>query len=242
MNSARIIPVLLLKSNGLVKGIRFRDHKYVGDPINAVKIFNDKEVDELIFLDITASYENKQPNIDIVAKLADECYMPFAFGGGIKNVFEIGRVIESGAEKVSLNSSAFENPALIKEASSIFGSQSIIISIDYQRSFLGKKLVWTKSATNKTSVQVLEWAKKAEDMGAGEILLTSIDLDGSGQGYDLEMIEQISSAISIPLIACGGAGKAEDFTSALEKGASAVAAGSKFVFHGKHRAVLISYP
>ncbi|OGV37088.1 MAG: imidazole glycerol phosphate synthase subunit HisF [Lentisphaerae bacterium GWF2_49_21] len=242
MNTPRVIPILLLKGEGLVKGIAFKDHKYVGDPINAVRIFNDKEVDELVFLDIDASQKGRKPNIDLIRKLADECYMPFAAGGGITDVDEIRGILEAGAEKVSINTAAVKNPELIREASSIFGSQSIVVSIDVRKNWLGKYLVCAKSGSEQTDLDPVQFAKKMQALGAGEILLTRIENDGTMNGYDLVLIKKIAEVLEIPLIACGGAGKMEDFSSALKEGASAVAAGAKFVLHGKHRAVLITYP
>jgi len=242
MNTPRVIPILLLKGEGLVKGIAFKDHKYVGDPINAVRIFNDKEVDELVFLDIDASQKGRKPNIDLIRKLADECYMPFAAGGGITDVDEIRGILEAGAEKVSINTAAVKNPELIREASSIFGSQSIVVSIDVRKNWLGKYLVCAKSGSEQTDLDPVQFAKKMQALGAGEILLTRIENEQGMNGYDLVLIKKIAEVLEIPLIACGGAGKMEDFSSALKEGASAVAAGAKFVLHGKHRAVLITYP
>ncbi|MFZ2656383.1 MAG: AglZ/HisF2 family acetamidino modification protein [Victivallales bacterium] len=242
MNTPRVIPVLLLKSDGLVKGIAFKDHKYIGDPINAVRIFNDKEVDELLFLDINASLKNRRPNIDLIRKLADECYMPFGVGGGIRNVDEIRDILGAGAEKVSINTSAVENPELIREASGIFGSQSVVVSIDVRKNWLGKYYVCIKSGSEQTDLDPVDWARKAQELGAGEILLTRIENDGTMNGYDVELIRKVAEVLGIPLIASGGAGKMEDFSSALKEGASAVAAGAKFILHGKHRAVLITYP
>ena len=242
MNTPRVIPILLLKGDGLVKGISFKNHKYVGDPINAVRIFNDKEVDELIFLDIEAGMKNRSPNLELIRKLADECYMPFIAGGGITNVEEIRQILEAGAEKVSLNTSAFDSPELIRQASSIFGSQSIVVSIDVRKNWLGRYQVCVKSGTEQTDIDPVDHAKKVQELGAGEILITRVENDGTMSGYDLNLIKLVSNSVDIPVIACGGAGKMEDFSLALENGASAVAAGAKFVFHGKHRAVLITYP
>ncbi len=242
MNTPRIIPILLLKGDGLVKGIAFKDHKYLGDPMNAVRIFNDKEVDELMFLDIEASLKGRTPNVEFIRKLADECYMPFGVGGGISDVEQIREILEAGAEKVSINTSAVRNPELIREASNIFGAQSIVVSIDVRKSWLGKYSVYIKSGSEQTGLDPVDWARKVQDLGAGEILLTRIENDGTMNGYDLDLIRSIAPALEVPLIASGGAGKAEDFEAALSSGASAVAAGAKFVLHGKHRAVLITYP
>ena len=233
----RVIPVLLLKGQGLVKGIQFKNHQYVGDPMNAVHIFNEKEVDELIFLDITATAENRTPALDYVEKIADECYMPFAVGGGIRNVQQIRDILHAGAEKVAFSTAAVETPQLISEAAALFGSQSVVVCIEHKG-----KIVYTRAASRPTKLNVIAWAIQVAELGAGEILLNSIDRDGTRQGYDLDTLQQVAQAVNIPVIACGGAGTIEHLAEALQHGASAVAAGSMFVFHGKHRAVLISYP
>jgi cyclase len=238
----RVIPVLLLRGEGLVKGIQFKNHTYVGDPMNAVHIFNEKEVDELIFLDIIATQENRIPHLEYISQIADECYMPFTVGGGIKDVKQIREILSAGAEKVSINTTAMENPTLITEAANLFGSQSIVVSIDYKKPWLGSKQVFTHSGSRGTKLNPVEWAVNVAEFGAGEILLNSIDRDGTMQGFDLETISQVSNAVNIPVIACGGAWKVEHFDEAVSSGASAVAAGSMFVFHGRRRAVLISYP
>jgi cyclase len=228
--------------DGFVKGIRFKNHKYVGDPINAVKIFNDKEVDELIFLDITASSENRVPRLDLIQNLADECYMPFGVGGGISTVEQIKTILENGAEKVVINTAAIEKPALIQKASSIFGSQSIVVGIDVKKSWLTGERVYSHSGLRKTSLKPAVWAQKAEKLGAGEILLTSIENDGTMAGYNLDLIQRISKSVSIPVIASGGAGHIGHMKEAISQGASAACGGSMFVFTGKHHAVLINYP
>jgi cyclase len=243
MISPRIIPILLLQGEGLVKGIKFRDHKYVGDPMNAVKIFNDKNVDELFFLDITATREGRTPSVEMAQQVAEECYMPFGVGGGIRTVEEMRALLKAGAEKVSINSAAVESPELIKAGSEIFGAQSITVSIDVRRNWMGQYVVYTHSGNNKTKWQAVDWARRAAELGAGEILINSIDRDGTCDGFDLTLIRAVADAVEIPVIACGGAGKYEDFLPAVtEAHASAVAAGSLFVFHGPHRAVLINYP
>jgi len=233
----RVIPLLLLRGQGLVKGIQFKNHQYVGDPMNAVHIFNEKEVDELIFLDISATAENRTPALDYVEKIADECYMPFAVGGGIRNVQQIRDILHAGAEKVAFSTAAVETPQLISEAAALFGSQSVVVCIEYKG-----KTVYTHAASRPTKLDVIAWAIQVAELGAGEILLNSIDRDGTRQGYDLDTLQQVAQAVNIPVIACGGAGTIEHLAEALQHGASAVAAGSMFVFHGKHRAVLISYP
>jgi cyclase len=242
MNIPRIIPCLLLKGDGLVKGVKFKNHTYIGDPLNAVKIFNDKKVDELFFLDITASSEGRIPRLDLIRDIADECYMPFGVGGGICSIQQIKEIIEAGAEKVSINSAAIENPKLIKEAAAIFGNQSIVVSIDVKKNWRGKYVVMSHSGTKKSKWDLINWVKQTEDMGAGEILINSIANDGTMEGYDLELIKAVSGAVSIPVIATGGAGNMNHLADAVSAGASAVAAGSMFVFTGRHRAVLINYP
>ncbi len=239
----RVMPVLLLRGEGLVKGIQFKDYQYIGDPINAVKIFNEKEVDELIFLDISATKENRTPRLEFIEKIADECFMPFAVGGGIKSVKDIREILYAGAEKVSINTAAVENPVLIKEAANLFGSQSVVVSIDVKKKRWGGGYnVYTHTGSKRTELDPVHWAIQAVELGAGEILLNSIDRDGTMQGYDLDLIGQVARAVDVPVIVCGGAGKVEDFGEAVHCGASAVAAGSMFVFHGRKRAVLINFP
>lgn len=242
MRRIRVIPVLLLKDGGLVKSVKFKDYRYVGDPINAVRIFNDKYVDEIAILDISASKRKQEPNIDLISEIASEAFMPLSYGGGISTVKQIEQILYNGVEKVTLNYNAFHNPTLITEAAKQFGSQSIVVSIDAKKGVFGKYKGYTLGCSENTGSNPLELAKKAEDLGAGEIFLNSINQDGTYQGYDLELINQVSKAIGIPLIACGGAGTINDFSKAVKKGASAVAAGSMFVFQRPHQAVLISYP
>lgn len=239
----RIMPCLLLQGKGLVKGVHFKDFKYIGDPINAVKIFSELEVDELVLLDITATKENRILDPEIVSEIADESFMPFAIGGGIKTVEDIRALVNAGAEKVVINTAAVENPGLIKEASNIFGSQSIIVSIDVKKNWLGKYEVFTNCGKKGTKLDPTEFATKMQKHGAGEILLNSIDQDGTMNGYDVELTRKISDSVSIPVIACGGAGTTEHLTRVINEGhASAAAAGSMFVFHGKKRGVLVNFP
>jgi cyclase len=237
----RVIPTLLLKDFGLVKGIRFKDHKYVGDAMNAVRIFNDKGADEIFLLDIAASSRGTTLDEEFVQRVADECYMPFGVGGGISTVEQIGRLVRSGAEKVSLNTAALRRPEFIREAASTFGSQCVVVSIDVGRDWLRRPRVFGACGQNKTSLDPVDWAKQVEELGAGEILLTSIGREGTGEGYDLELIRSIAGSVSIPVIASGGAGSAAHIPEAVAEGASAAAAGSMFVFRGPHRAVLIQY-
>lgn len=243
MLKTRVIPCLLLKNNGLVKTVKFKDPTYVGDPINAVKIFNDKEVDELVFLDITATPDNRRPQMKLISQIASECFMPLGYGGGIRSIDDIREILNLGVEKVIINSYAAENPAFIREASELFGSQSIVVSIDVKKNFFGKYEVCIRSGENRTKMHPVDFAAKMQEMGAGEIFLNSIDRDGMMKGFDLELIKIVSEAVSIPVIACGGAATTSHFAEAVKSsGASAVAAGSMFVFHGKFRAVLINYP
>lgn len=242
MLATRVIPTLLLQGTGLVKGKKFKKHRYVGDPINAVKIFNDKEVDEIIFLDISATPNNAEPNYELIEDIASQAFIPFAYGGGIKNLDQIKRIFALGVEKVILNTSAFDSPELIKQASQFAGAQSIVVCIDVKKSIWGKNTVVTGCGNQKTKLDVLEYAKKVEQLGAGEIMINAVDREGSGNGYDLELIRMLSQELSVPIVASCGAGSLEHFLEAKNAGASAVAAGSMFVFHGKHEAVLITYP
>ena len=242
MSNVRVIPVLLLRNAGLYKSLKFKDHKYVGDPINAIKIFNEKEADELVFLDITASVQQQEPNYSMLADIASECFMPLCYGGGIRSIEQIEKILYSGVEKVSLNTAAIEIPGLVNTAAKKFGSSTIVISFDVKKSLFGGYAVYIKSGTKSTKLSPVEFARMMENEGAGEILLNSIDADGTMKGYDIELIKTVSDKVGIPVIACGGAGSLDHMKAAVQVGASAVAAGSFFVFQGKHRAVLITYP
>ena len=243
MLRTRVIPCLLLKGNGLVKTVQFKNPTYIGDPINAVKIFNDKEVDELVFLDIAATAEKRGPNFKLLNEISTECFMPLGYGGGITSLQEIEKLFNLGIEKVILNSSAFHHPKLISEAVHVFGSQSIIAAMDVKKGWLSKKqTVYVNAGSLNTKTSPLEYAKKMEDAGVGEIIVNSIDADGTMLGYDLHLIQAVSSELKIPVVALGGAGGLEDLSKAKKAGASAVAAGSMFVFQKAHRAVLITYP
>lgn len=237
------MPCLLLRNRGLVKTVRFKDPNYVGDPINTIRIFNEKEVDELILLNITATMEKKQPNLQVISEVASECFMPLTYGGGMRSIDDAKIIFSLGVEKVAINSYAVENPSFIRECADLFGSQSIIVSIDVKKTWLGKYVVHTHGGRTATTFDPVEWAQQAERAGAGELLLTSIDRDGTFEGYDIELIKQVTSAVNIPVIACGGAGTVEDFTAAVKNGgASAVAAGSMVVYQGKNRGVLTNFP
>jgi imidazole glycerol-phosphate synthase subunit HisF len=242
MRRVRVIPVLLLRKGGLVKSIRFKNFKYVGDPINAVRIFNEKEIDEIVVLDIDAGRERRGPNFLQVGELAGEAFIPMAYGGGISTIDEIKKLFYLGIEKVVLNHQAFANPSLITEAAKLVGSQSVVVSIDVKKNFLGKYKIYIKNGTESIGMEPMAFALKMQEAGAGEILLNNIDRDGTYEGYDLELIKTLSHGLKIPLIACGGASGLDDFANAINSGASAVAAGSIFVFQRPHNAVLISYP
>jgi len=238
----RVIPVLLLKGQGLVKTKQFDKSQYIGDPINAVRIFNDLEVDELVFLDILATRENRTISPDMVKQIGDEAYMPFAVGGGIKSTADALALINAGAEKIILNSSFINNPELVAELASLIGNQSVVVSLDIKKNWLGKYQAYTKAGSQKVNESILDLVCKAERLGAGELIINSITHDGMMQGYDLELIEQISSAVNIPVVACGGAGNLRHLREATDAGAHAVASGSLFVYHGARNAVLLNYP
>ena len=242
MLKTRVIPVLLMKNAGLYKGVKFKNHKYVGDPINTVKIFNDKEVDELVIFDIEASRLNKPINFELLENIASEAFMPIAYGGGIKTLDDAQKLFSLGIEKVVLNTSAIENLDLVKKLVDSYGSQSVVFSLDVKKSFFGKYEAYSYSGSKKVKMLPAELAKKMQDLGIGELIINSIDNDGVMQGYDLAIIKEIATQLTIPVIACGGAGNLEDFNKAKEVGAHGCAAGSMFVYNGIHKAVLISYP
>jgi imidazole glycerol-phosphate synthase subunit HisF len=239
----RVIPVLLLRNRGLVKTVRFEAPTYLGDPINVVKLFNDKEVDELVFLDINATVENRRPPFDYLGEIASECFMPLGYGGGVRRLDDIKTMLSVGIEKVAINSYAVENPMLVRQASDAIGSQSIVVSIDGKKDRLGRYRVVIHGGRKVTRLDPVLFAVQMAEAGAGEILLNSVDRDGTYQGYDLDLVKRVASAVDIPVVACGGARDVVDLARVVrEGGASAAAAGSLFVFTGKHRAVLISYP
>jgi cyclase len=234
--------VLLLHKGGLVKSVKFKNYRYVGDPINAVKIFNEKEIDEIVVLDIDAGRDQRGPDMDQIKDIAGEAFIPLAYGGGISTIDEVKKLFYLGIEKVILNFQAHANPSLITEAARLVGSQSVVVSIDVKKNLFGKNKVYVKNGTEGIGKDPLEFALAMQEAGAGEIFLNSIDRDGTYRGYDLPLIKELSQALRIPLIACGGASSIDDFGSAIGAGASAVAAGSMFVFQRPHNAVLISYP
>lgn len=243
MLQARIIPVLLLENKGLVKSIKFKDFTYIGDPINAVRIFNEKEVDEIVLLDINASREKREPNFDLIAEIGSEAFVPFAYGGGVSEISHVKKIMYAGAEKVVINSAFLQKPNFITEVSEYIGSSSTVVSIDVKKNLWGKYRGFTHVQNKIIDNTPVELAQKAEQLGAGELFINSVDLDGMMTGYDLILLQEICKTVSIPVVACGGAGKITDLRDALQKAnVDAVAAGSMFVFHGKHRAVLINYP
>lgn len=238
----RLIPVLLIESRGrLVKSIQFKNHVYVGDPQNAVKIFNEKEVDELIILDIRAA-QRGEPDYKYVEQVVTECFMPVTYGGGVFSIESFSKVIAAGVEKVSLSTVGLTHAEAVSQAAARFGSSSVVVTIDVKKDMLGRRRVYSHFARKLTDKDPVAYAQLLEKKGAGEILLQSVDRDGTMEGYDLELIKAVASAVTIPVIACGGAGSLRHFSEAMQAGASAAAAGSKFVFYGKHRAVLINYP
>jgi cyclase len=242
MMKHRVIPCLLLRDGGLVKTQRFANPKYVGDPINAIRIFNEKEVDELLVLDIEASKTKREPNYDLIEQFASECFMPLAYGGGIATVEQVKRLFSIGVEKISVQTSALANLNLIKDIASRYGNQSVVMSLDIKKNLIGRHKLYSFATGKVLNQDWLDLMKTAIDAGAGEILLNAVDRDGTMSGMDLLLIERAASVCSVPLIAVGGVGSLSDIKAAVDVGANAVAAGAFFVYHGPHRAVLITYP
>jgi len=240
----RIIPCLLVHENGLVKTVKFKDPKYVGDPINAVKIFNEKEVDELIVVDIDASRYGKEPDYKMIENLAVECRMPLCYGGGIKNISQAQKIFGLGVEKIAFSSAAIENPQIISEIAERVGNQSVVVVLDIKKKTLSSKYeLYIHNGTKSTGIDPISFAVEMQKLGAGEIVVNSIDQDGVMKGYDMNLINKIREVISIPITAMGGAGSLDDIGNVIcEHGIIGVAAGSLFVFKGKYRAVLINYP
>lgn len=239
----RIIPCLLVHNKGLVKTIKFKDPKYVGDPINAVKIFNEKEADELMVLDIDATRENREPDYKMIENLARECRMPLCYGGGIKTAEQAQRIFNLGVEKIAISSIAIENQQIIKEITSQVGNQSVVIVLDVKKKLFGGYDIYTHNGKNKVKVDLIKFIKEIQDLGIGEIVLNSIDHDGEMKGYDFNLIEMLKSLVHVPLTILGGAGTLDDIGQLIKKyGIIGASAGSLFVFKGKYRAVLISYP
>jgi len=240
----RLIPVLLLKKNALVKSIKFKNYNYIGDPINAVKIFNELKADELVLLDIDATAEGRRISSEVIQRVGEEANMPFSVGGGITSIEDIKDVIACGAEKAILNSHAITNPLFIKQAAEYFGSSTIVLCMDVKKRLLGKSnYVFIKNGKESTKYKPVELARIAEEMGAGEIIIQSIAKDGTMEGYDIDLIKSISNAVTIPTVALGGAGSFEDLTEAYQQGnVNGIAAGSFFVYQGNNKGVLINYP
>jgi cyclase len=239
----RVIPVLLLRNEGLVKTIGFAKPKYIGDPINAVRIFNDLAADEVVFLDIDATRERRRITADFVRKVGEEANMPFAVGGGIRTIADIREVLAAGAEKVVIGSQAVEDPGFVAEAARAFGSSTIVVCIDVKSSFFGGPRVATVNATKTSGQAPEEFARAMQERGAGELIVQSVDRDGAMTGYDLELVRRVASAVTVPVVALGGAGKLDDLRRAhVEAHATGLAAGSLFVYQGPKRGVLINYP
>jgi cyclase len=243
MLRTRVIPCLLLLRGGLYKTVKFKDPKYVGDPINAVRIFNEKEVDEILVLDIGATTEGREPDYDLIRDIASECFMPLAYGGGVTSLDQMRRLQRLGVEKVAINSAAFRSPALVKAACDALGSSSVVAAIDVRKTLFGKYEVWIDGGRTNTKSDPVDYAVSLAELGVGEILVNSIDRDGTMLGYDIVLTKKVAERVDAPVIACGGAGSLEHVADvARNGGVGAAAAGSLFVFHGRHRAVLINYP
>lgn len=238
-----MIPILLLQNKGLVKTKKFGSPKYVGDPINAIRIFNEKMVDELVFLDIMASKHGHEPNFELINNIASECFMPLGYGGGIRNIEQITKLFRLGIEKVILNSQAINKPGLLKEAARRFGSQSIVVSIDIKKSLFGSPKVYNHVEGKSLNIDLMDYLSEIVQCGVGEIIINSVDRDGMMSGYDLKLIQSVTDKVQVPVVAVGGAGNLEHLKEVREcSDLSGVGAGSLFVFHGPHRAVLINYP
>ncbi|GHT67086.1 putative imidazole glycerol phosphate synthase subunit hisF2 [Bacteroidia bacterium] len=244
MLRSRIIPCLLVHNKGLIKTVEFKESKYVGDPINAVKIFNEKEVDELIVLDIDATKEKRSPDFDMIKNLAVECRMPFCYGGGVKTVEEVKKIINLGAEKVAISSSAIHNFDIIEKMSNAVGAQSIVVVLDIMKKGLfGNYELYLENGTVKTGIKVKDFVAKLNETAIGEIVVNSIERDGTMQGYDFHLIDTVRELTDLPITVLGGAGSLEDIKQLIDRyKIIGAAAGSLFVFKGKYRAVLINYP
>ena len=239
----RVIPVLLLKDQALVKSVRFKNYKYIGDPINAVRIFNELKADELVFLDIEASKNDRLISLDFVREVGEEAFMPFSVGGGIRSVDDIKSILAAGAEKVIIGTRAGLEPGFIREASERFGSSTIVVCIDVKKKLFYGDRAWVLNGSSSTRYTPLEFARLMEENGAGELIVQSIEHDGTMNGYDIDLIRTISTAVDVPVIALGGAGRKEHLTEAFRDGtANALAAGSLFVYQDERRGVLINYP
>lgn len=239
----RVIPCLLVHDKGLVKTVQFKDPKYVGDPINAVRIFNEKESDELMVIDIDATRDNREPDYKMIEHLAAECRMPLCYGGGVKTAEQAQRIFSLGVEKIAISSAAIHTPELISEMADRVGSQSVVVVVDVKKKLFGGYEMYTHNGKKSTGKNPFEFVAKMEALGAGEIVVNSIDQDGLMKGYDLALIEKIRQSISLPLTVLGGAGSLQDIGNLINKyGIIGAAAGSLFVFKGVYKAVLINYP
>jgi cyclase len=242
MRRVRVIPVLTLQNEKLVKTVQFKKPNYIGDPINAVKIFNDKEVDEIAIIDISATKEKRVPNYERIEEIASEAFMPLAYGGGINHFDQIKKLFQLGIEKVIINSALENDISLIEQTSAQFGSQSVIVAIDVKKTVFGKLAAYKNSGSTKIKTNLISYIQQIEQAGAGEIFLTAINRDGTFKDYDYELIQLVSSHCDIPVVSCGGANSIQSFTNAINAGASAVAAGSLFVYSSSNKGVLINYP
>lgn len=239
----RLIPILLLRGLGLYKSIKFSSHKYIGDPLNAVKIYNDLKADELTFLDINASRENRCIPVEFVKRVGEEANMPFSVGGGINSIEQIRDLVKAGAEKVIINNFAFRKPEFIKMASETFGSSTIVVCLDVKKKFLGKNQTWVLNGKEPTGFDPLEFSQMMEEYGAGELIIQSIENDGLMTGYDIGLLKRISEKLTIPIVALGGAGGLNDMLKTFtEANIYGLAAGSMFVYHGHRKGILINYP
>lgn len=238
----RVIPCLLLRQGGLVKTRKFANPKYVGDPINAIRIFNEKEVDELIVLDIEASRQGREPDYALIEQFASECFMPLCYGGGVSNVEQARRLFSLGVEKVSVQTAALRDLDLLGRLASTFGSQSVVASIDVRSDWLGRRRLYSSTTGRADDRSWIDYLGRVEQTGAGEVLLNAVDRDGEMRGMDNDLIQEAARRVRIPLVAAGGVGSLDDIVGGLRHGASGIAAGSFFVYHGPHRAVLITYP
>lgn len=243
MLQKRVIPCLLLHKGGLYKTEKFKKPTYIGDPINAIRIFNEKEVDELMFLDIDASVNHHEPPYKMIEDIASECFMPLCYGGGIQTITQMKKIYALGVEKISLSSQAVLNPSLIQEAASVFGRQSVVVTIDVKKDFWGQKKVFIHNGKTNTKLHPLEFAMRVEALGAGEIVINSIDRDGMMMGYDLEVLHEIKKNTTVPIVALGGAGSIDHLRDAFSVACvDAVACGSLCVYQGALKGVLIHYP
>jgi cyclase len=243
MLRTRVIPCLQLIDESLVKTVKFGNHGYIGDPINTVRIFNELEVDELCFLDIRATNEKRQPNFKILSEIANECFMPLSYGGGVTDADTAKKILSIGFEKIVINSAAYSNPKLVTEIANYSGNQSVVGSIDVKKNLFGKYQVFTNDGSTKQSKDPIQWAKELENLGAGELLVTSMDRDGTWKGYDTELLKRITSSVNIPVIANGGAGNIHHIGEVVQQcNVSAVALGSMVVYQAEGLGVLVNFP